>query len=401
MTGWKRICLLTRWKRIRLLTRWKRIPLRTRGVWQDRQSTAIGLESLFRRSLLNQATSQKGACTIVFDIPHPVKVGAHGKPPLLGGFLPASESRTGRTQSSKRGIVIRMTSDSSIHVSVMPREIVAALDPRAGGVYVDGTLGGGGHTRLIAEAVGNAGKVVAIDRDPAALARAEIALKGLPVLLAHGNFDEIPVVLRELQIDAVDGVVLDLGLSSDQLADRERGFSFDSDGELDMRFDPTTGEPAWRLLSRLREDEIADLIYQLGEERYSRRIAREIVAVRRKGPLKNVREFADLVRRCVPRGSDRIDPATRTFQALRIAVNDELGSLRRVLAAIPGLLRPGGTIAVLSFHSLEDRIVKEAFRGDARLEVVTKKPLMAQEDEVAANPRSRSAKLRVARRAPE
>jgi 16S rRNA (cytosine1402-N4)-methyltransferase len=288
--------------------------------------------------------------------------------------------------------------DGSVHISVMPREILAALAPKPGGVFADGTLGGGGHTRLLADAVGPTGKVIAVDRDPAAIARAEIHLKGMPVLLAQANFDELPQVLPEAGVEQIDGVVLDLGLSSDQLADRERGFSFDSEGELDMRFDPTAGEPAWRLLGRLRENEIADLIYQFGEERCSRRIAREFVSARKQGPIKSVREFADLVRRCVPRGVDRIDPATRTFQALRIAVNDELGSLRRALADLPAILKPGGTIAILSFHSLEDRIVKEAFRSDERLEIVTKKPLIATEEETSQNPRSRSAKLRVARR---
>lgn len=288
--------------------------------------------------------------------------------------------------------------DRSVHISVMPREILAALAPQPGGVFADGTLGGGGHTRLLAEAVGPTGKVVAVDRDPAAIARAEINLRGMPVLLAQANFDELPEVLAEAGVEQIDGAVLDLGLSSDQLADRERGFSFDSEGELDMRFDPTSGEPAWRLLAHLRENEIADLIYQYGEERCSRRIAREFVATRKHGAIKSVRDFADLVRRCVPRGADRIDPATRTFQALRIAVNDELGSLRRALAALPDRLKPGGVLAILSFHSLEDRIVKEAFRSDERLEVVTKKPLIATDEEISQNPRSRSAKLRVARR---
>lgn len=288
--------------------------------------------------------------------------------------------------------------DRSVHISVMPREILAALAPKPGGVFADGTLGGGGHTRLLAEAVGPTGKVVAVDRDPIAIARAEVSLRGMPVLLAQANFDELPEVLEEAAVDRVDGVVLDLGLSSDQLADRERGFSFDGDGELDMRFDPTSGEPAWRLLARLRENEIADLIYQYGEERCSRRIAREVVAARRLAPIKSVRQFADLVRRCVPRGVDRIDPATRTFQALRIAVNDELGSLQRALAALPDCLKQGGVLAILSFHSLEDRIVKEAFRSDERLEIVTKKPLTASDEETSQNPRSRSAKLRVARR---
>jgi 16S rRNA (cytosine1402-N4)-methyltransferase len=207
-------------------------------------------------------------------------------------------------------------------------------------------------------------------------------------------------VLEQLEIPAVDGVVLDLGLSSDQLADADRGFSFNSPGELDLRFDPTSGEPAWRLFDRLTEKQLADIIYQYGEERFSRRIAREIVARRRESPVRTAEELATLVRRCIPhRGpAERIDPATRTFQALRIAVNEELKSLDTILKRLPDCLRPGGRAAIITFHSLEDRAVKQAFREDDRYEVLTKKPLYPSDAELAANPRSRSAKLRVAAR---
>ncbi|MFG0260983.1 MAG: 16S rRNA (cytosine(1402)-N(4))-methyltransferase RsmH, partial [Novipirellula sp. JB048] len=194
--------------------------------------------------------------------------------------------------------------------------------------------------------------------------------------------------------------VLDLGLSSDQLADRQRGFSYTVDGPLDLRFDPENGVPASRWLAMHDEKQIADTIYQYGEERFSRRIARAIVAKQRaRQPINTVDQLVEICRRCVPRSRNHdIHPATRTFQALRIAVNDELGILERTLREAPNWIAPGGRMVVISFHSLEDRIVKNAFRQDDRWEILTKKPLRPTESEVAHNPRSRSAKLRVARR---
>jgi 16S rRNA (cytosine1402-N4)-methyltransferase len=308
-----------------------------------------------------------------------------------------------------------MTSSTPIHVSVLPREVLHWLDPQPGQIVVDGTLGGGGHTRLIAErlagsdkasgrreppgaAADGSGFVLALDRDPTAVAAAEQNLAGLPVKLAQANFCDLGDVLDEIEVPLVDSVVLDLGLSSDQLADDERGFSFDAAGPLDLRFDADEGEPAWQLIARLKERELADLIYQLGEERLSRRIARRIVAERAERPIKTAADLARIVRRAVPRSADKLDPATRTFQALRIAVNRELESLELALARIPGRLRPGGKLAIISFHSLEDRRVKESFRTDPRLEGLTKKPIRPADDEVESNPRSRSAKLRIARR---
>jgi 16S rRNA (cytosine1402-N4)-methyltransferase len=292
--------------------------------------------------------------------------------------------------------------DPSLHVPVMLDEVTAGLDPRPGQTFVDGTLGAGGHARRLAEMVGPRGLVVGLDRDPAALAAARHALSGLPVKLVQANYCDLNEVLEREEIAAVDGIVLDLGLSSDQLADDARGFSFAASGALDLRFDPTAGEPAWRLIERLSETQLADLIFKYGEERYSRRIARALVERRRAEPLRTARELAELVRRSVPRGRGkaRIDPATRTFQALRIAVNDELGSLARALEDFPNHLAAGGRLAVISFHSLEDRLVKEAFRNDPRYENLTKKPLRPGEAEVHRNPRARSAKLRLARRAP-
>ncbi len=288
----------------------------------------------------------------------------------------------------------------SQHVSVLADEIVTWLQPRPGERLVDGTLGGGGHTRRLADAVGPTGLVIALDRDPAAIQAAERQLAGRPILLAQSNFCEIPEVLQQVEVEQVDGVVLDLGLSSDQLADRERGFSFDSHGPLDLRFDPDQGQPAWELLSHLSQERIADLIYQYGEERFSRRIARRIVERRRQGnPIRTAAELAEIVRRCVS-SREKIDPATRTFQALRIAVNQELKSLEVALKTLPDCLRPEGRLAIISFHSLEDRLVKNAFRDDPRYEVLTRRPVRPNDKETSANPRARSAKLRVAARTP-
>ena len=293
-----------------------------------------------------------------------------------------------------------MTDPVTVHIPVLLDEVVRWLDPRPGSVVVDGTAGGGGHARALAERVGSEGRVIALDRDPDALQRAEQNLKGLPVVLVHANFCDLPEVLQGLGIRFVDGVVLDLGLSSDQLADLARGFSFSASGPLDLRFDPTRGEPASRLVNRLSAEHLADLIQRYGEERYSRRIARAVVEFRRRKPIETAAELAEIVRRAVPptKGLASIDPATRTFQALRIAVNDELKSLEIALRRIPDCLRPGGRFAVISFHSLEDRRVKEAFRDDPRCEVLTRKPIRPAEEEIARNPRARSAKLRVAAR---
>lgn len=288
---------------------------------------------------------------------------------------------------------------TTIHIPVLPAEVLRELNPQPGQIMVDGTLGGGGHTRALAERVGDTGRVIAVDRDPQAVERASEALAGLPVSVAVDNYCELPELLDQLEIPAVNGILLDLGLSSDQLADQERGFSFDSEGPLDLRFNPLEGEPAWRLIERLSPEHLADVIYHYGEERYSRRVARRLDEARQQGPLRSARQIADIIRRAIPRSPhDRIDAATRSFQALRIAVNEELKSLEIALRRLPDYLAPGGRLAIISFHSLEDRRVKEAFRTDERLELITRKPLTASEAELATNPRSRSAKLRVAQR---
>lgn len=292
-----------------------------------------------------------------------------------------------------------MLTGSSIHTPVLAAEVMSLLDVQPGMRVVDGTLGGGGHTRLFADAVGPQGLVIAIDRDPVAIARGAEEMAGKPVRFAQANFRDIPEVLDALGIDRVDRVLLDVGLSSDQLADEARGFSFDSEGPLDLRFDPTEGEPAWRMINRMRPETLADIIKEFGEERFARRIARRIATVREREPIRSARDFARIVTAAIPRQypPPRIHPATRTFQALRIAVNEELKSLRIALERIPTRLTRDGRLAVIAFHSLEDRLAKEAFRNRQAWEPLTKGPVEASDDEVAQNPRSRSAKLRVAR----
>ena len=300
----------------------------------------------------------------------------------------------------------------------MPRETLDALQPRAGGRYVDGTLGGAGHTRLLLDASAPDGHVLAIDADPLALERARALLPDAVatgrLTLVHGNFARMSELARAADFAPVDGVLLDLGLSSDQLADRERGFSFAQDAPLDMRFDTARGVSAADLVNTLPSDELADQLWRYGEERRSRVIARRITEARQRQPITRTGELARLVAGVVHGRPGGIHPATRTFQALRIAVNDELGSLEAALPAALDLLRPGGRLAVISFHSLEDRIVKRFFQQEERgcicppelpecvcgraprLRIVTRHPLVASDDEVAANPRARSAKLRVA-----
>jgi 16S rRNA (cytosine1402-N4)-methyltransferase len=285
-----------------------------------------------------------------------------------------------------------------LHIPVMPGEILQLLDPQPGKIIADCTVGAGGHTRLLAERVAPAGRVVGLDQDPTMLDLARPQLTGLPVTLLQRNFEDLSVVLQELQIGPVDAVLADLGFCSDQLSNPERGLSFQHDGPLDMRLDPTRGEPARALVQRLQERELAALFWEYGEERYGRRIARAIVEARRQNRLDTTGQLADLVRRSVPRSrGNPIDPATRVFQALRIAVNDELGALERFLGALPDCLKPGGRAAVISFHSLEDRRVKQTFRRKEIWEELTRKPLTAGVAEISINPRSRSAKLRGAR----
>jgi 16S rRNA (cytosine1402-N4)-methyltransferase len=283
------------------------------------------------------------------------------------------------------------------HVSVLPVETISLLDPKPGETWVDATLGVGGHGLLIAERIGESGRLIGLDQDAGMLEIARSRLTGYPVTFVQANFDQLSTILTDQGISKVDGLLADLGFCSDQMHDPLRGLSFQEDGPLDMRLDREQGEPASELIARLDERDLANLIYQYAEERFSRRIAKRIVEHRKTSPISTTLELAEIVRRCVPR-SGHIDPATRTFQALRIAVNDELGSLERLLSLLPKIIRPGGRAGLISFHSLEDRRVKSAFRDRETWEALTKKPVQASEEETRTNPRARSAKLRVAGR---
>jgi 16S rRNA (cytosine1402-N4)-methyltransferase len=306
------------------------------------------------------------------------------------------------------------------HIPVMPAEVLDALRPHPGRRYIDGTAGGGGHTTLLLEHSAPNGQVLAIDADPYALQRITERLKDSPaaghLMLAQGNFATLKQIAEDAGFQQVDGILFDLGLSSDQLADRERGFSFTGDAPLDMRFDPASPMTASDLINTLSEDELAELIWRYGEERRSRQIARRIVQARMRQPITRTAELAQLIAAGIPGHPGGIHPATRTFQALRIAVNDELQNLADALPQAVELLAPGGRLAVISFHSLEDRIVKRFFQAEARdcicpphtpictcghqarVQLITSHPLVASQEEQQHNPRSRSAKLRVIER---
>ena len=304
---------------------------------------------------------------------------------------------------------------SARHVPVLAREVVDALRPRDGGRYLDGTFGAGGYTSAMLDRAEC--QVIAIDRDPDAIAAGQaMAERYAPRLrLIEGRFGDMAELLSAEGVDEVDGVALDLGVSSMQFDQAERGFSFRASGPLDMRMDKR-GPSAADLVNEADEAEIADILWRYGEERRSRRVARAIVEARKLKRIETTGELAEIVRRAVgPQGRDESDPATRTFQALRIAVNDELGELERGLAAAEQVLAPGGRLAVVSFHSLEDRAVKDFVRAragrtpgpsrhappreaarTASLKDLTRKPVVPSAQEIAANPRARSARLRVA-----
>ena len=292
--------------------------------------------------------------------------------------------------------------DAFVHRTVLLEETVDALAPRSGGVYCDATLGGGGHAEAILERSAPAGRLVGVDRDPRALAasRERLAPFGDRVTFLHGAFGRLPDLLERAGIARIDGLVADVGVSSPQLDDPERGFSFREGGPLDMRMDPTSGRTAVELIGEQDAESLANIIFELGEERRSRPIARSILRMRDDGQLATTDDLRRAVHRVTGPKRGRIDPATRTFQALRIAVNDELGELETLVAHAADLLVDDGVVALISFHSLEDRIVKWAFRGDDALQPLSKKPVTASEQELADNPRARTAKLRAARRRP-
>jgi 16S rRNA (cytosine1402-N4)-methyltransferase len=295
------------------------------------------------------------------------------------------------------------------HLPVMSAEVLEALRPRPGGRYVDGTLGGAGHTAALLEASVPDGRVLALDADAAAIARGRDTLRpyGARVTLVQANFREIGAIAAEHGFVGSDGVVLDLGLSSDQLAASERGFSFQADGPLDMRYDRARGETAADLLNTASETELADIFFYYGEERRSRRLARVVVDRRAGRPFARTGDLVAAVEAALGGRRGRLHPATRTFQALRIAVNQELDALREALDGAVEILAPHGRLAVIAFHSLEDRIVKQFLRAHAEdhatppLRPLTKKPLTPSPAEQAANPRARSAKLRAAERLPD
>lgn len=294
------------------------------------------------------------------------------------------------------------------------------LDPRAGGVYLDGTLGGGGHARMVLEATRPDGRLIGLDQDPQALAAAgeNLAEFGARAVLRRGSFDDLSAHLTELGIDQVDGILLDIGVSSYQLDTAERGFSFRENGPLDMRMDPDGPQTAADVLAESDVETMRRIFREYGEERWAGRIAREIARTRVDQPLTTTLQLADLVSRVVPRGRvpQRIHPATRVFQALRIYVNQELNRLRAGLDAALEVLKPGGRLVVISFHSLEDRIVKHRFRDaaidcicpprlpvcscdqQATVKVLTRRGVRASEEEIAENPRARSAVLRAVER---
>ncbi len=302
------------------------------------------------------------------------------------------------------------------HLPVLPEQTIAALAPHAGGVYIDGTVGGGGHSQLILSASAPDGFLLGIDRDEEALAAAAVKLKPFAgrFVLKKGNYAQMLQIASAAGLEQADGILLDIGVSSHQLDVAERGFSYMTDAPLDMRMDQTQGVTAAELIAQADEAELSRILYQYGEEKWAARIAAFIVAEREEQPILRTGQLTALIKRAIPKSAREKDqhPAKRSFQALRIAVNGELLALEQGLEAAISLLKPGGVLAVISFHSLEDRIVKDCFRfhstscicpprqpvctcgHHADVKLLNKKPLMASEAELQANPRSRSARLR-------
>ena len=309
---------------------------------------------------------------------------------------------------------LRRAAAQDSHQTVLLEEAVDALAIRADGTYVDATFGRGGHSRLILERLGQRGRLVALDKDPQAI-EAATRISDARFSVVHASFDELAGVLERLGLEGVDGVLLDLGVSSPQLDDAERGFSFRRDGPLDMRMDTSRGQTAAQWLETASEAEIREVIHDYGEERFAKQIAKAIVAARQREPVVTTGQLADIVGAAVRTREKGKDPATRTFQAVRIYINQELAHLSLALPQVLDLLLPGGRLAVISFHSLEDRIVKHFMRGAARADVPIRLPLRESElpqprlrlvgkpvrptaAEIAANPRARSATLRIATR---
>ncbi|UCD71401.1 MAG: 16S rRNA (cytosine(1402)-N(4))-methyltransferase RsmH [Syntrophobacterales bacterium] len=290
------------------------------------------------------------------------------------------------------------------HFPVLIEQVTELLDPHPNGIYVDCTVGGAGHALEILERSSPTGRLVGIDRDGEAIEEASKRLKPYEArtTLIHGNFSDLREILRELNIGRVDGIVMDLGVSYQQLIDERRGFSFQSEGPLDMRMDQTQGEPASKLINTLSRGELEGILRRYGEGRWARKIAKAIVRHRQKTPIVTTTQLRDIISSAVLKPPRRIHPATRTFQAIRITINDELNNLERGIRNGIPLLKSGGRLCIISFHSLEDRIVKETFRQYERthgvITIITKKPISPSKGEISENPRARSAKLRVAER---
>ncbi len=287
------------------------------------------------------------------------------------------------------------------HTPVLVAELIDLLKPKSGGVYVDCTLGAGGHALAILQACGDC-VVIGLDVDPGALELAERRLlmyeRSGKVRIFRRSYTELSSVLEELGLEKVDGIVADLGISSMQVADPSRGFSFNLEGPLDMRMDPSSEKTAWKVVNEYPQEKLEEIIREYGEERFARGIAQSIVRSR---PINTTLELVEAIRRGIPPGERRKRRrhfATKTFQAIRIEVNNELENVKRLLEQSVDLLKKGGRIVVISFHSLEDRIVKNFFRSSEKLRVITKKPVVPSEEEIRRNPRARSAKLRVAER---
>jgi len=298
-----------------------------------------------------------------------------------------------------------MNEEETIHRSVLPQEVLDHLAVGPGKVIVDATVGLGGHSQLILKAITESGKLIGIDRDGASLDQARERLgSSQNVLLVQDNFTHLEHILQNLQVQKVDGILFDLGVSSYQLTEPSRGFSFQQQGPLDMRMDTREAVSAEQIVNHASEEELDHILKEFGEERWHRRIAQRIVKARQRAPITTTTQLAELVTRAIPRVRSKIHPATRTFQALRIAVNQELEALDFAIRKAVHYLNPGARIVVISFHSLEDRIVKRRFRElakERRLVLVTKKPITPSLEELRENPRSRSAKLRSAEKLSE
>ncbi|EST52814.1 16S rRNA methyltransferase [Brevibacillus panacihumi W25] len=311
-----------------------------------------------------------------------------------------------------------MTILSFHHVTVLREEAVAGLNIRPGGIYVDCTLGGAGHSSLIVSRLTEGGRLIAIDQDDWALdhARERFSSTMDKVTLVKSNFRHLKEIVSDLGLDGVDGILFDLGVSSPQLDEGERGFSYNADAPLDMRMDQQAPLTAYAIVNEWDEEEIAKVIWEYGEEKFSRRIARQIVEYRKKRPVETTGELVEVIKEAIPAAARRTGPhpAKRTFQAIRIAVNDELDAFREAIIDAIEVLRPGGRVSVITFHSLEDRICKQVYQdfskgctcppafpicvcgNQAIVKVITKKPILPSEEELELNPRARSAKLRVA-----